>query len=74
MFRAFRNQVREDAEPYRSIDGEYVEKFLDLDEDVQTNIVTWLKDQQQGEGGKNTCKSIDVVGMRSFVEGLKRFR
>ena len=80
MFRAFKNQVREEAEPYRSVDGELVERFLDLDEDVQQNIATWLTDDQpnvQGnvsKGGKNMNMNMDLAGLRNLVESLKRFR
>lgn len=73
-FRAFKNQVREDLEPYRSVDGELIEKFLDLDEDVQDNIVTWLTGEQHVEVGTGTGKNIDAAGLRTLVEGLKRFR
>lgn len=74
MFRAFKNQVREEAEPYRSVDGEQIERFLDLDEDVQQNIVTWLTDEQRMEGNMSMGKTIDMAGLRTLVEGLKRFR
>lgn len=74
MFRAFKNQVREEPEPYRSVDGEQVERFLDLDEDVQQNIVTWLTDEQRMEGNVGMGKDIDVAGLRTLVEALKRFR
>lgn len=78
MFRAFKNQVREEPEPYRSVDGEQVERFLDLDEDIQQNIVTWLTDEQRKEGnvgvGVGVGKNIDIAGLRTLVEGLKRFR
>lgn len=74
MFRAFKNQVREEPEPYRSVDGEQVERFLDLDEHVQQNIVTWLTDEQPTEGNVGVGKNIDVAGLRALVEGLKRFK
>lgn len=72
-FRAFKSQVREDVEPYRSVDGEVVEKFLDLDEDVQKNIVTWLTDEHI-EVNVPTRMNIDTASLRTLVEGLKRFR
>ena len=74
MFRAFKNQVREEPEPYRSVDGEQVERFLDLDEDIQQNIVTWLMDEQRKEGNVGVGRNIDIAGLRTLVEGLKRFR
>lgn len=73
-FRAFKNQVREDLEPYRSVDGELIEKFLDLDEDVQNNIVKWLTGEQNVEVDTKTGKNIDAAGLRTLVEGLKMFR
>ena len=38
-FRAFKNQVREAEEPYRFIDGELIEKFLDCPSTLQEEIV-----------------------------------
>ncbi|KPM40028.1 DNA damage-binding protein 1b [Neonectria ditissima] len=35
VWRAFRNEVKESEGPYRFIDGEMVERFLDMDEDTQ---------------------------------------
>ena len=73
-FRAFKNQVREDVEPYRSVDGELLEKFLDLDEDVQQTIVTWLKNEAHVDVDKWEGKDITKEGLRTLVENLKRFR
>lgn len=57
-YRAFKNQVRESEEPYRFVDGELVEKFLDLTEEQQTAA----------------CKGLgrDVEEIRGLVEGLRR--
>lgn len=74
VFRAFKNQVREDLEPYRSVDGELIERFLDLDEEVQQNIVTWLANEQPAGTIANMGKNIDIAGLKTLVEGLKRFR
>ncbi|KAK8127632.1 DNA damage-binding protein 1a [Apiospora sp. TS-2023a] len=57
-FRSFRNEQREAAEPYRYIDGELIERFLDADEKMQEGMV-------QGLGP-------DVESMRNLVEELKR--
>ena len=57
-FRSFRNEQREAAEPYRYIDGELIERFLDADEEMQEGMV-------QGLGP-------DVESMRNLVEELKR--
>lgn len=74
MFRAFKNQVREENESYWSVDGELVERFLDLDEDLQQDIVTRLTDEQHLEGNLGVGRNIDLAGLRTLVEGLKRFR
>jgi DNA damage-binding protein 1 len=57
-YRAFKNQVRESEEPYRFVDGELVEKFLDLGEGLQ--------EEACGELGR------DVEEIRTLVEGLRR--
>jgi DNA damage-binding protein 1 len=57
-YRAFKNQVRESEEPYRFVDGELVEKFLDLSEEQQTAACEGL--------GR------DVEEVRGLVEGLRR--
>lgn len=59
-YRAFKNQVREEEEPMRFVDGELVERFLDLSDDVQSKAVEGL-----GEGW-------DVEAVKGVVEGLKR--
>ena len=57
-YRAFKNQVRESEEPYRFVDGELVEEFLDLSEKDQTKA----------------CKGLgrDVEEIRGLIEGLRR--
>ncbi len=57
MYRAFKNLERETAEPFRFVDGELIERFLDVDEDVQEEI----------------CKGLgpSVEDMRNMVEELK---
>ncbi|CAG8949204.1 hypothetical protein HYFRA_00004827 [Hymenoscyphus fraxineus] len=57
-YRAFKSAVREDEAPYRFIDGEFVERFLDLDEGQQDGI----------------CNSIEMKSedVRGLVEGLRR--
>ncbi|KAK6828058.1 hypothetical protein PG987_011399 [Apiospora arundinis] len=57
-FRSFRNEQREEAEPYRYIDGELIERFLDADEETQEGLVKGL--------------GPDVESMRNMVEELKR--
>ncbi len=57
-YRAFRNAEREADGPFRFIDGELLERFLDADEQLQEEIC-------QGLGPT-------VEYMRNAVEELKR--
>jgi DNA damage-binding protein 1 len=57
-YRSFKSTERETAEPFRFVDGELIERFLDVGEDVQEEI----------------CKGLgpSVEDMRNMVEELKR--
>lgn len=57
-WRAFRNQNREAEGPFRFIDGEMVERFLDLDEGKQQLV----------------CEGLgpSVEDMRNIIEELRR--
>ncbi|KAJ3493431.1 hypothetical protein NLG97_g4734 [Lecanicillium saksenae] len=57
-WRSFRNQTREAEGPYRFVDGEMVERFLDLDEATQAEL----------------CKDLgpSVEDVRTLVEELRR--
>jgi len=57
-YRAFRNEEREGDGPGRFLDGELLERFLDVDETVQAQIC-------QGLGPS-------VEDMRNIVEELRR--
>ncbi|GAW27172.1 putative DNA damage-binding protein 1 [Rosellinia necatrix] len=57
-YRSFRNEERESEGPFRFVDGELLERFLDLDESQQETICEGL--------GPNT------EAMRNLVEELKR--
>lgn len=59
-YRAFKTAHREAEEPFRFLDGELIERFLDVRETVQEEIVK--------EGGLGV--SAEVV--RNLVEELKR--
>jgi len=59
-YRAFRNQVREEKEPYRFVDGELIERFLECGEELQQKIVDEL--------------GIGLEETRKMVEGLRRLR
>jgi DNA damage-binding protein 1 len=58
QFRAFRNQVRMAEEPMRFVDGELLERFLDLTTELQEKAVEGL--------------GIAVEEVRDVVEGLRR--
>ena len=57
-YRAFKNEVREAEEPYRFVDGELVERFLDCAPAMQRAIVEGL--------------GVGVEEVRGMVEGLRR--
>lgn len=57
-FRAFKNQVRQEDEPMRFVDGELIERFLDCQEDVQKKAIEGL--------------GVELEDIRSLVEGLRR--
>lgn len=57
-YRAFQNAERLGEGPFRFLDGELLERFLDMDEDAQKAIC-------QGLGPS-------VEDMRNYIEELKR--
>ncbi|KAI9753914.1 MAG: hypothetical protein M4579_004935 [Chaenotheca gracillima] len=57
-YRGFRNTSRQSDEPFRFVDGELIERFLDCEDALQEEIVEGL--------------SVDLEEIRSLVEGLKR--
>ncbi|KAI1079128.1 mono-functional DNA-alkylating methyl methanesulfonate N-term-domain-containing protein [Whalleya microplaca] len=57
-YRSFRNEERESDGPFRFIDGELLERFLDIDDEKQQEICAGL--------------GPDVEAMRNLVEELKR--
>ena len=58
QWRSFRNEERESDGPFRFVDGELLERFLDIGEAAQEEIVDGL--------------GPDVEAMRNLVEELKR--
>lgn len=59
-YRAFKNELREADEPFRFVDGELVEGFLDFTSEQMAEVVRELG------------ADIDVDRIRGMVEGLKR--
>ncbi|KAL8769917.1 MAG: hypothetical protein Q9209_004164 [Squamulea sp. 1 TL-2023] len=59
-YRAFKNAVRESEEPFRFVDGELIEKFLDCPSNLQQSICEEVGVQA------------DVEEMRAMVEELRR--
>ncbi|KAL8997615.1 MAG: hypothetical protein Q9169_003162 [Polycauliona sp. 2 TL-2023] len=59
-YRAFKNSVRESEEPFRFVDGELIEKFLDCPSSLQESICEEVGAQA------------DVEEMRAMVEELRR--
>lgn len=59
-YRAFKNQVRESEEPYRFVDGELIERFLDCDVERQEQIVEGL--------------GVGVEEVKAMVGSLRRLR
>lgn len=57
-YRSFKSRDIGSTEPFRFVDGELIERFLDQDEETQREIV-------QGLGPS-------VEDVRNVVEGLKR--
>jgi DNA damage-binding protein 1 len=65
-YRAFKSQVREEEEPMRFVDGEMVERFLDVSESVQEEVV--------GEMRTGGVFGVEVENVRGIVERLRRLR
>jgi DNA damage-binding protein 1 len=57
-YRSFKNAERETEEPFRFVDGELIERFLDLSEALQEEICTGL--------------GPSVEDVRNMIEELKR--
>ena len=63
-YRAYWTDVREMQEPYRFVDGELIEQFLDLPAAQQRSIVEELGQIAQAKGG--------IESIKELVEGLRR--
>lgn len=62
-FRAFRSTVREAEEPFRFVDGELIERFLDCEPRVQEEILDVV-----GGGGERA----DLETVQKMIEALRR--
>lgn len=63
-YRAFKNSVREAEEPFRFVDGELIEQFLDCAKDTQEKMCKGLR---TGAG-----EELEVEEVKLLVEGLRR--
>ena len=63
-YRGYKSMVREADEPYRFVDGELVEKFLECNEGMQEEMCKGLPVGKEGV--------VDVEEIRTIVEGLRR--
>lgn len=62
-YRGFSSPTRTEDEPFRFVDGELVDKFLDLSTEEQKNVLLELPSEQR-----------DLDEVRAIVEGLRRLR
>lgn len=59
-FRAFRSTVREAEEPFRFVDGELIERFLDCERPVQEEILGLV------------VSDGDLEAVQKMIEALRR--
>lgn len=59
-YRAFKNEVRDADEPFRFVDGELIERFLDLDTEGMTAVLKEVDEERE------------VEDVKVMVEGLRR--
>ncbi|KAK6531529.1 hypothetical protein TWF281_008324 [Arthrobotrys megalospora] len=65
-YRAFNTKGRQPDEPFRFVDGELIEKFLDLDEEAMNMVI-------DGAGEDDNSRIECTIGeMKNIVEALKR--
>lgn len=63
-YRAFRNEVRQEEEPRRFVDGELIEKFLSCGAEIQAECVRGLT---LGDG-----QAVTVDDVKEIVDNLRR--
>ncbi|KAF2103332.1 hypothetical protein NA57DRAFT_72308 [Rhizodiscina lignyota] len=71
-FRAYKTQVRQMEAPVRFVDGELVEKFLDMPADIQEEVADKLKGITTNMDVGGEGQSLDAEWFRSLIEGLRR--
>lgn len=64
-FRAYSSPSRSSEEPFRFVDGDFIERFMELTDVDAARII-------DGVGKKTDCLSKGVDEVRSIVESLKR--
>lgn len=71
-YRAYKTQVRQADSPVRFVDGELIEKFLDMPADMQDEVADKLKGvtANMDVGGKG--EGLDAEWFRGMIEGLRR--
>ena len=87
VYRGYGSSVRQEGEPFRFVDGELVEQFLDLDVGLQREVVggaglagpgavAWMEDGDEGMEGDEESEVLArrTEGVRRVVEGLRRLR
>ena len=58
--------------PVRFVDGELIEKFLDMPANAQEEVVDKLKGVTAGMDVGGSGQSLDAEWFRGMVEGLRR--
>lgn len=64
-WRAFSTPQRVSEEPFRFVDGDFVERFLELPQNVAESVV-------DGLGRNADALGVSVDELRGILEGLKR--
>lgn len=63
-FRGFSSTEKTSEEPFRFVDGDFIEKFLELPEEIMEKVAKGRK--------KNQKLSMGVEELKTLVENLKR--
>jgi DNA damage-binding protein 1 len=63
-YRAFKTEVRQSDEPFRVVDGELVEKYLDLADDIQSAAIQGIISPDGGQ--------VTVDQTKAIIESLRR--